>query len=317
MTRAALVSLLFFASAALMVAFAYRYYRQDYTAKRKINRRLSLIEKIGDQREVLAILRREHGVATGDNGHWLKGLHTIFIQSGLHFGGTYFRLAIASVSTIITTAITIAFGFHLINLVFGLGGTVILVIMFVRRTRDRRMLRFSEQLPEVLDIIVRSLRAGHPLPVSMSLVAREMPDPAGSEFGIASDEVTYGLALPVAMQNLSLRVGDPDLMFVVMSTSVQAQTGGNLTEILARLSKLIRDRFKLRRKVRALTAEGRFSALSLTVLPILLFGVVNLMSPKYYGDVWGNQGFQASMAVAGVLLLVGNFVMWRMVKFKY
>lgn len=282
MTSATLVSLLFFAAAALMVAFAYRYYSQDYTAKRKVNRRLSLIETIGDQREVLAILRREHGVASGDNWHWLEGLHTIFIQSGLHFGGTYFRLAIAGLSTVITTAITIAFGFHLINLVFGLAGTVILVIMFVKRTRDRRMLRFSEQLPEVLDIIVRSLRAGHPLPISMSLVAREMPDPAGTEFGIASDEVTYGLALPAAMQNLSLRVGDPDLMFVVMSTSVQAQTGGNLTEILARLSKLIRDRFKLRRKVRALSAEGRFSALALTVLPILLFGVVNLMSPKYY-----------------------------------
>ena len=317
MTAPWLVSLLFFASAALMVGFAYRYYSQDYTAKRKVNRRLSLIEKTGDPGKALAILRSERGITSGDTWHRLEGLHTLFVQSGLRFEGIYFLSAIAGLSAAITTAITVALGFHLINPVCGLVSTGILVIMFARFIRERRVLRFAEQLPDVLDIIVRSLKAGHPLPVSLSLVARELPDPAGTEFGIASDEITYGLALPAAMQNLSLRVGDPDFAFVVIATTVQAQTGGNLSEILARLSKLIRDRFKLRRKVRALSAEGRFSAMALTLLPIVLFGVISLISPKYFGDEWDNPIFRLAMAVAGVLLLIGQFVMRRMVKFKY
>lgn len=317
MTGPWLVSLLFFAAAALVVAFMYRYYSQDYTAKRKVNRRLSLIEKIGDPEEVLTILRRERGIFAGDTRPWLEGLQTLFVQSGVRFEGIYFLSVIAGLSTVITTAITIAFGFHLINLVFGLMSSIILVLVSVWIIRNRRILRFTEQLPEVLDIIVRSLKAGHPLPISLALVAREMPDPAGTEFGIASDEVTYGLALAAAMQNLSLRVGDPDSMFVVMATSVQLQTGGNLSEILGRLSKLIRDRFKLRRKVRALSSEGRYSAVALTVLPIVLFGVISLTAPTYFGDVWDNLTFRIAMAAAGVMLLIGYFVMVRMVNFKF
>jgi tight adherence protein B len=317
MTGPWLVSLLFFTAAVLVVAFIYRYYSQDYAAKRKVNRRLSLIEKIGDQKEVLTILRRERGIFAGDTSPWLEGLHTLFVQSGLRFEGIYFLFVIAGLSTIITTAITVPFGFHLINLVCGLVSSMILILVFVSIIRKRRILRFTEQLPEVLDIIVRSLKAGHPLPVSLALVAREMPDPSGTEFGIASDEVTYGLALPAAMQNLSVRVGDPDLMFLVMATSVQLQTGGNLSEILARLSKLIRDRFKLRRKIRALSSEGRYSAVALTVLPILLFSIISLTSPTYFGDVWDNLIFRIAMASAGVMLLIGYFVMARMVNFKY
>jgi tight adherence protein B len=304
-------------SAALMVAFAYRYYSQDYTVKQKVNRRLSLIEKTGDQTQALAILRSERGISTGSGWPLLAGLQSLFVQSGLRLEGVYFFSAIAGLSASITVVMSFVLGFHVINLVCGLLGTGVLVVMFARFIRDRRILRFSEQLPDVLDIIVRSLKAGHPMPVSLSLVAREMPDPAGTEFGIASDEITYGLALPAAMQNLSLRVGDPDFTFVVMAASVQAQTGGNLGEILARLSKLIRDRFKLRRKVHALTAEGRFSAVALTLLPIALFVVANYLSPKYFGDEWDNPIFRMAMAVAGILLLIGQIVMRQMVKFKY
>jgi tight adherence protein B len=317
MTGTSLVSLMFFAAGALVVAFMYRYYSQDYTAKQKVNRRLSLIEKTGDPKEVLTILRRERGIFAGDTRPWLEGLQTLFVQSGLRFEGIYFLSVIAGLSTVITTAITIAFGFHLINLAAGLVSSMILVLVFVWKIRNRRILRFTEQLPEVLDIIVRSLKAGHPLPVSLALVAREMPDPAGTEFGIASDEVNYGLALPAAMQNLSLRVGDPDSMFVVMATSVQLQTGGNLSEILARLAKLIRDRFKLRRKIRALSSEGRYSAVALTVLPFVLFGVISLTAPTYFGDVWDNLIFRIAMTIAGVMLLIGYLVMARMVNFKY
>jgi tight adherence protein B len=310
-----LVPLLVFFSAALLVGFAYRYYNQEYVAKRTINRRLSLIETTRDHKEVLTILRRERGI--GNIWPWLEGLHTTFVQSGLRLEGAQFLLVIASLTGIMTTMITIAFGFSPINIALGFVTASALVIVFVRIVRARRIARFSEQLPDVLDVIVRSLRAGHPMPTSLSLVARETPDPAGTEFGIASDEVTYGLAVPAALENLSVRVGDPEFMFVVMAASVQAQTGGNMAEILGRLSKLMRDRFKLRRKVHSLSAEGRFSAVALSVMPFVLFGVVNLITPRYYGDVWDHQIFHIAMMCAGGLLLVGNVVMWRMINFKY
>lgn len=315
MSQLVLVPLLVFCSAALLVGFAYRYYTQEFVAKRTINRRLSLLEMNGDQAEVLTILRRERGI--GEIWPSLEGLHTSFVQSGLRFDGAKFLLVIAGLTGLTTTAFTIAIGFNPITLAFGFVSASGLMIVYVRIVRARRIARFSEQLPDVLDVIVRSLRAGHPMPTSLSLVAREMPDPAGTEFGIASDEVTYGLSVPAAMANLAVRVGDPEFMFVVMATTVQQQTGGNMAEILGRLSKLIRDRFKLRRKVRSLSAEGRFSAIALSVMPFVLFGVMNLITPSYYGDVWDDQIFHAAMAGAGVLLVLGNIVMWRMINFKY
>ncbi len=310
-----IVPLLVFVSAGLLVAFLYRYFTQEFVAKRAINRRLSLIAATGDQKVVLTMLRRERGI--GEAWPWLEGLHTTFVQSGLRFRAAQFLLVIAGLTAAMTILITLGFGFNPINIVLGFLSASLLGFGFLRIMRARRVARFAEQLPEVLDVIVRSLRAGHPMATSLSLVAREMPDPAGTEFGIACDEVTYGLALPAAMQNLSVRVGDPEFMFVVMAASVQMQTGGNMAEVLSRLSRLIRERFKLRRKVKALSAEGRFSAIALSIIPIVLFFVINLITPSYYGLVWANRTFHIAMGVSGVMMVIGNIVMWRMVNFKY
>ena len=195
--------------------------------------------------------------------------------------------------------------------------TIAILFSWLKLKRARRIARFSEQLPDCLDTIVRSLRAGHPVPIALSLVGRELPDPAGTEFGITSDEVTFGLSVPDAMGNLAIRVGAPDLLYLVTSVSIQAQSGGNLSEVLSRLSRLIRERFRMRRKVKALTSEGRASAILLTALPIVLFLVVNFLSPKYYGDVWNEPGFRKAAIVAGALLLIGNYVMRRMANFKF
>jgi tight adherence protein B len=319
MNDSSLVYILFFTSAVLMVLFVHRYYYRDYKAKRQVNRRLSLIEQTGNQAGTLAILQRERGIVARDSWYALEGLLTLFVQSGLRIRGMYFLSAIGGLFAIVTAVMTFVFGFGLIllNVVVALASTMILTLMFVGIKRQRRILRFNEQLPDVLDVIVRSLKAGHPLPVSLALVTREMPDPAGTEFGIASDEITYGSDISSALENLSRRVGDPDLLFVVMSATIQAQTGGNLSEILARLSKLIRDRFKLRRKIHSLTAEGRFSALALTFMPVGLFGVVSLFSPAFYSDVWNEPAFRITMVVAFVMLVVGNFVMRRLANFKF
>ena len=118
------------------------------------------------------------------------------------------------------------------------------------------------------------------------MVSREMPDPVGSEFGIVTDEITYGADLETAMRNLYFRVGTDDLPLFVTAVAIQGSTGGNLGEILENLSSVIRERFKMRRKIRALAAEGRASALILSSLPFGMFAMINMLVPEFYGGVW-------------------------------
>jgi tight adherence protein B len=187
---------------------------------------------------------------------------------------------------------------------------------YLRVKRGRRLARFGEQLPEVIDVIVRSLRAGHPLPVSLSLVARETPEPAGPEFAIVVDEVNYGRSISEALENLSERVGYPELRFLVASVSIAQQTGGNLGEVLARLARILRERFRLARRARALSAEGRFSGIALSALPIILFGGIQLVSASYYADFWTSPAAGTIVAVSIGLLAIGNLAIYRMVNFK-
>ena len=150
----------------------------------------------------------------------------------------------------------------------------------------RRLKKFGAQFPEAIDVIVRSLRAGHPVPVAVSMVGREFTDPVGSEFGIVTDEITYGADLETAMRNLHFRVGQDDLPLFVTAVAIQGSTGGNLGEILENLSAVIRQRFKMRRKVKALASEARASAMILSALPIAMFAIVQVVSPDFYASVW-------------------------------
>ena len=165
-------------------------------------------------------------------------------------------------------------------------------------------------------MIVRSLRAGHPVPVAISMVAREMADPIGSEFGIVSDEITYGADLESGLRNLYFRVGQDDLPLFVTAVAIQGTTGGNLGEILQNLSTVIRERFKMRRKIRALAAEARASALILSSLPIAIFLVIQVVTPEFYASVWDEDITKKALAMAGCWMGLGNFIMYRLVNFR-
>ena len=186
----------------------------------------------------------------------------------------------------------------------------------LRFHRTSRLRNFEEQLPDAIDVLVRCLKAGHPVPMALHMVSREMPEPIGGEFKITSDELTYGLDLETAMSNLRTRVGQDDLSLVVVAVSMQTKTGGNLSEILTGLSAVVRNRFKLRRKVKALSAEGRFSAIFLTFLPLVLFLVISYVSPNFYGEVWNNPIVQPILAACVLWMLFGNYIMYRMVNFS-
>jgi len=148
------------------------------------------------------------------------------------------------------------------------------------------------------------------------MVARELRDPVGTEFGIVADEITYGADLETAMRNLSYRVGQEDLPLFVTAVAIQGSTGGNLSEILENLSRVIRERFKMRRKVKALASEGKFSALFLSCLPIAIFFMIRYVAPDFYGSVWKYDITKMGLAMAGGWMAIGNLFMYRMVNFR-
>ncbi len=304
-----------FCAVALGVQAGYWLLFEDRKAQKVVNRRLLLSKEIANPQDVLETLRRERGFMEADNPA-LQRWNDLLTQSGLRLDGK----VLVVVAFALSSAFFLLFGFLTGYGAISLGLAVVFaalgMILFIVMVRQKRIARFSDQLPDALDVIVRGVKAGYPFIVALGLVAREMPDPIGTEFGMTSDEINFGLNLPTALDNLHRRVGHEDLLFFIMSVKMQNQTGGNLSEILSRLSHLIRSRAMLRLKVRAISSEGRLSGVFLSVMPFILFGVVTLLSPGYYRDVWGHPFIAPALILGTTLLLVGNFMIYRMVNFK-
>jgi tight adherence protein B len=307
----AAVSAILFGEGAYLLFFSAASYRN------RINRRLSLLSETNDRQSILVQLRRERGLSrAGDFRLPLLSLNRLIVQSGLSIGLSRIIVFAAVTGVVSMVGLYVLRGGLVQAVVGGLFGGLFLPYFALRMVRGRRQKKFGTQFPDAIDIIVRSLRAGHPVPIAVNMVAREMPDPIGSEFGLVADEVTYGADLETAMRNMYTRVGQDDLPLFVTAVAIQGSTGGNLGEILENLSSVIRQRFKMRRKVRALAAEGRASALILSSLPILMFGVVQVVAPDFYGSVWQFDITKTILGMAIGWMMVGNFTMYKMVNFK-
>lgn len=311
-----LIYILVAASAAL---FAEGFYLLCFTGasyRNNVNRRLKLLKDQPDRENILIQLRRERGL-TGAGGYSLKSvnLNQLVLQSGLTMGIGRFAVFVAAGAVLAFVAVLIRGGLLQALLIALLCATV-LPYLVLRVLRSRRQKAFGAQFPDSLDMIVRSLRAGHPVPIAISMVAREMKDPIGSEFGIVADEITYGADLEAGLRNLYFRVGQDDLPLFVTAVAIQGTTGGNLGEILQNLSTVIRDRFKMRRKIRALASEARASALILSSLPIAIFFLVQFVTPDFYASVWDEPLTKRALSLAGCWMMLGNFIMYRMVNFK-
>ena len=312
-----LIYLLVAASAALFVEGIYLLFFSGASYRKNVNRRLKLLKDQPDRENILVQLRRERGLSSG-GGYSIafESLNRLVLQSGLTIGIGKL-LMIVAFATIASFAIGVVVRGDLIDafviaLFFGIG----LPYLVVRFMRSRRQKAFSAQFPDALDMIVRSLRAGHPTPIALTMVAREMRDPIGSEFGIVVDEITYGADLETALRNLNVRIGQDDLPLFVTAVAIQGSTGGNLGEILENLSGVIRQRFKMRRKIRALASEGRASALILSSLPIAMFLIIQLVSPNFYASVWDIPLTKQALMAAGCWMGLGNLIMYRLVNFK-
>ena len=310
-----------YATAALtgiMVAEAlYMLYAGRHDRRAAINRRMKLRESKISQEQVLIQLRKERGLdgrSSFFSMDWFRALRT---QSGLVMPMSRFLL--------ITSGIAIALIFAAVTYglppLFGLAAfpvlAAILPVQVLKFKRNRRHKMFGIQLPEALELITRSLKAGHPVPVAIAMVSREMPDPIGTEFGVVADEVTYGSDLVSALHTLYQRVGHEDLPLFVTAVSIQSSSGGNLREILDGLSATIRDRGKLKRKVRAISTEGRMSAYILTAVPCLLGAGIMVLMPSFYTSVWDEPMTWYLLSGSVVWLMLGNAMMFKMSNFKF
>lgn len=307
------------ASAILVIEAFYVSFAGRRARSGTINKRLKRLEEEAPAEQTLKGLLRERGLSeTGDFAFGAIALNRLYTQSGITGNPLAFAAMFLAAGVVIGLIMRVIFGFAAVSSfgVFLFVGFALPLLM-LRRARKKRIAKFAGQLPDALDMIVRSLRAGHPTSVAVNLVAREMPDPLGTEFGIVSDEVTFGLSLEQAVRKLSERVGFEGLHLLAVSLSIQAKTGGNLTEILSNLSSVLRERQKLRLKIKALSAEGRFSAILISVFPIIMFGILALVAPSYYGDVWESPVLMPVFTIFGIWALLGDFIMYRMVNFDF
>jgi tight adherence protein B len=282
-----------------------------------MNRRLQVLERAGDGFSGLVDIRRERGLGQdGTLGTAFQSLGKLYLQSGVTVGWQRILLVAAIGAIAVGALVAFVSGMRDIGILVGVIIFAAGPYLYLSHRRTQRLKKFSQQLADAIDVITRSLHAGHPLSASLSMVASEMPDPIGSEFGILNDELTYGTSMETALNNLILRVPVDDLAMFAMSVVIQRQTGGNLAEILETLAATVRDRHMLRQKVKSLTAEGRFSAVFLTAFPALMFLLIKAMSPDYFDPLWesGYGGIVVAVCIAGII--VGNLIMRRMINFK-
>jgi tight adherence protein B len=214
--------------------------------------------------------------------------------------GLRFPFIINTVLTCLTLAVT----------------TASLPYTYMRSKRRKRLASLEEQFPEALDFMARSVRAGHAFLISLAMVGEHVPEPLSTELRTLFNEINLGAPFATAMENLTTRVPLLDFRFFTSTVMLQRQTGGNLNEILGRLAHVIRERFRLKGEVKAASAHGRLTAGILTVLPILTALALLAVAPGYLQGMAKDQDGKYMIVAAGVMVLIGNYFIRRIIKIK-
>jgi tight adherence protein B len=287
------------------------------TQKRKLNQRLKVGEKVEGVSAMVVELRKQRGLnASGSRSESLRWLSNLIVASGLPYDQRKW------LAYVVATALLCAAGLgFLTKTSLGIGGGavlggVLIPLGFLKIKVGQRNTALGRQLPQALDIIVRSLEAGHPVPAAVALVGREMADPIGTEFGMAADEIAYGATLEQAVERMSERCQHADVDLFAATVRLQERTGGNLTGLLKLNANTVRDRHKMRLKIKAASSEGRASAMILTAAPFVAVGAIMLMSPKFYGDVIDEPAIRYGLAIIGFWIFLGNMIMRRMIDMR-
>ena len=197
-------------------------------------------------------------------------------------------------------------------------GAIALVtpVLLIANQREKRIAHIEQQLPDALDLMSRALRAGHAFLGALQMVADEGPEPVAGEFRITFDEINFGVSTQDALLNLASRVPSTDLRYFVIAVLIQRDTGGNLSELLTNISRIMRERMRFAGTIRVLSAEGKLSAWILGVLPFALAGVINAMNPKFMAVLWTDPSGQRMVAGALLMMLFGIVWLWRITKIR-
>jgi tight adherence protein B len=188
--------------------------------------------------------------------------------------------------------------------------------LYVYLKKKRRMEKFQRQLPDALDLIARALKAGHAFTGGLKMVGDELEEPVGTEFEKTLHEINFGSGIPEALKGLTQRVDCPDLRFFIISVIIQRETGGNLAEILGKISYLIRERFKLQSRVHVLASEGKLSAIILIAIPFVIALALSVLNPVYIKTLFVDPVGKVLVAFALIMMAIGIVVMKRMIEIK-
>jgi tight adherence protein B len=236
----------------------------------------------------------------------------MLIQSGSTLSVWHF-IVICGLLALGTLLLGLVFRWPFLWIVVAMALMAVLPVLYQKWKSNQRLSRIEAQLPDAMDLISRALRAGHSFPSALSMVGNEAQEPIASEFKTTFDEISFGISNDQALNNLAARVPSADLRYFVMAVIIQRETGGNLSELLGKLSTLIRERFKLFGKIRVLAAEGKLSAWILTLLPFGVAGVIYIMNPKYMAILFTDPLGVTWVIGALILMAIGIFSMWRII----
>jgi tight adherence protein B len=315
------VILTFLAVFALLTAVSLAFTAVRESPRTELKRRLRLMEKAKNLRPLPDDLRREILGETPPFERFLSHLPVIRnTEKWLDQAGTkitvqsfYLLLAAATLAGFVLTVI-LRRDYLLASLV----ALVIFILPFpvLLSMKQRRYERFTEQLPDVLTMIARSIRAGHALSSSLELVGNESADPAGGLFKTAFEQQKLGLPVADTLMNMTERIDSLDLRFFVMVITINSEVGGNLAETLDKLAETIRERLKIRRQVKVYTAQGRLSGYLLAILPIVSFLLINFLIPGYEDVLTKEKPGQYILALAALMQLTGFLFIRKIVKIR-
>ncbi|MCV2868048.1 type II secretion system F family protein [Defluviimonas sp. WL0002] len=304
--------LIFLAVLLLVEGLYLLFFGKSISLNNKVNRRLALLEKGGQREQVLEQLRKEASQHLKSKGIPLYSILASKAQkANIAFSPKALVLVMALLSVVAfmglkigtqaSTPVQIALG-----ITMGVGA----VYIWVSGKAKKRLAKIEEQLPEAIELMVRSLRVGHPFSSAIQIVAKEVADPLGSEFGMIADESAYGREVSESLKDLAERMDMQDLRFLAVAVTIQQQSGGNLAEILDGLAKVVRARFRLFRRVKAITAEAKWSGNFLSAFPLLALVAIQVAKPDYFDKVKDSPYFiYAALVVAFMLAL--NLVFMR------
>ena len=319
LSAAPLIYILIFVAVLVLVEGLYlTVFGKSISLNNRVSRRLTLLEKSGNREQVLEQLRKEMGQHLKARGIPLYSiLATKAQKANIAFSPKQLLLIMAGLSVFSFLGLTIGTDAEpavraLIAVAMGVGG----VYTWVAKKAKKRMDLMDEQLPDAVELMVRSLRVGHPFTSAVAIVAREVADPLGTEFGMIADEAAYGRDISEALKEFAERMDSQDLRFLAVAVTIQQTSGGNLAEILHGLSQVIRARFKLFRRVRTITAEAKWSGMFLSAFPIAALVAIQVIKPDYYDEVKETEAFIPAALVVGAFLVINVIFMKIMVNIK-